>query len=475
MPATRSLYEPGAVLLVSCYELGHQPHGVTLTAAFLERAGFRPSRIDLSQCRLDDRVAREARVVGISVPMHTALRIGVEALRRIRAMNPEAFICCYGLYAWLNAEYLLDGLASAVIGGEYEQAFVRMVENLAAGGPGEAAGVWRRGQRAPPVLERLDFPVPARRGLPPSPSYARLVRADREVAVGYTEATRGCLHHCLHCPIPPVYGGRFFAVPREVVMEDVRRQVEGAGAHHITFGDPDFLNGPTHSLRIARAVHAAFPHLTFDCTAKVEHLLRHREVLSELAALGCVFVVSAVESLSDRVLDALEKGHSRADVFEVTGVVRSAGISLRPSLLPFTPWTTLDDYLELLEWAEREDLIDCVDPVQWSIRLLVPPGSALHGKPWMNAHLTVLDPEALVFRWRHPDPRMDRLYETVATLVADAAQAGEDPLVTFGRVWDAALRMAGVGAQHAAPLHPRRPVHLLPRPRSPRLTEPWFC
>ncbi|MGH7701341.1 MAG: CUAEP/CCAEP-tail radical SAM (seleno)protein [Gemmatimonadales bacterium] len=451
---------PGGVVLVSCYELGHQPHGVTLAAAFLERAGFQPRVMDLSQCRLDESAVRDAWFVGVSVPMHTALRIGVDALPRVRELNPDAFICCYGMYAWLNAEHLLDGLCDAVIGGEAERALVDLVVDLGAGGDGRAPGVWRRGRPAPPLLERLDFTVPSRAGLPGAAAYARLAVGDRETPVGYTEATRGCLHRCLHCPIPAVYDGRFFAVPREVVLEDVRRQVAG-GARHLTFGDPDFLNGPAHALRIARALHAEFPEVTFDFTAKVEHLLRHRPALPELAGLGCVFIVTAVESLSDLVLRYLAKGHTRRDVLELLPAVRAAGITLRPSLLPFTPWATLADYRDLLAWAETEDLVDCIDGVQWSIRLLVPPGSLLADRPWMTPHLTGFDREAFAFRWAHPDPRMDDLQETVRTIVADGAEAGERPETTFLRVREA----AGAGGAPRA----RR------RPPAPRLTEPWFC
>lgn len=464
MLASRALRNPGAVLLVSCYELGHQPHGVTLAAAFLARAGFHPAVLDLSQCRLDETAARRASVIALSVPMHTALRVGIEAIRRIREINPRAFVCCYGLYAWLNGDYLLQGLADAVIGGEYEDALVALMRDLDRGGTGHVPGVWRSGVLARPVRQRLDFPVPQRAGLPALSSYARLVRDGREIVAGYTEATRGCLHHCLHCPIPAVYGGRFFAVPLDVVLEDIRRQV-ATGAAHVTFGDPDFLNGPAHALRIARALHTEFPHVTFDVTAKVEHLLRHRAHFPELARLGCVFVVSAVESLSDRVLRCLEKGHTRENVFEAVRLVRAAGITLRPSLLPFTPWSSAADYLELLDWAADQDLIDAIDPVQWSIRLLVPPGSCLLGKPWLDPHLAGLDPEALTFRWSHPDPRMDRLHETVTAIVADAAAAREDPAATWERVREAADDGAAVVAAGPA----RRGG------RAPRLTEPWFC
>ena len=187
--------------------------------------------------------------------------------------------------------------------------------------------------------------------------------------MGYVEASRGCLHLCLHCPIPSVYGGRFLVVAKEIVRTDIRNLVR-AGAEHITFGDPDFLNGRGHSLDIVRGLHQEFSDLTFDFTAKVEHILKHAGLMSELAQSGFVFAVSAVESLSDTMLANLEKRHTRADVSRALEIFCSAGIPLRPSLVSFTPWTTLDDYLDVLDFVETEGLHDQVDPVHCTIRLL---------------------------------------------------------------------------------------------------------
>jgi radical SAM superfamily enzyme YgiQ (UPF0313 family) len=465
--AGESLRERGAILLVSCYELGHQPLAVASAAGFLERAGFLPEALDLAVERLDEAKVARARLVAISVPMHTALRLGERVARRIRALAPRAHISFYGLYALLNADYLLAGAGDSAIGGECEEPLVLLAEALERGEAGPVPGVRRRGEPAgPPYLRRLAFAPPVRRVLPPLERYARLEAEGRTAAVGYVEASRGCLHRCLHCPIPPVYGGRFFVVPEAVVLADIRRLVT-AGATHITFGDPDFLNGPGHSLRLARALRREHPHVSFDFTAKVEHLVRRAALLPEFARCGCLFVVSAVESLSDRVLANLAKGHGRADFFAALAALREAGIALRPTLVAFTPWTTLEDYLEALEVFEAEGLVGHVDPVQWSIRLLVPPGSALLGSPAMRPHLLGLDPVALTWRWRHPDPRMDALHARVAAIVEDAAARGEDPFASFERIRAAALAAAGRCGGGRVPPGERR--------RAPRLTEPWFC
>jgi radical SAM superfamily enzyme YgiQ (UPF0313 family) len=455
------LRDSGAILLVSCYELGHQPLGIAWPKAFLEQAGYAPDSLDLAIEPWDDAKIRRARLAGIAVPMHTALRLGVRTAEHIRRTNPQCRIVFYGLYALLNAEYLLRGLADAVLGGEFEQSLVALVEQLNTGHE-------LRVTRALPALERLVFPLPSRASLPSLTRYVKLSRAGTTVPAGYVEASRGCLHHCLHCPIPPVYNGRFFVVPRDVVLADIRRLV-AAGAGHITFGDPDFLNGPGHALRLVRALHAEFPNLTYDFTAKIEHLLRHGELMEEFAATGCIFVVSAVESLSDVVLTHLEKGHTRADVPVALDIVQRAGIALRPSFVPFTPWATLADYLELLDFVESADLIDHVDPVQLTIRLLIPPGSALLSRPAIQPFLGELDAAGLTYRWRHPDRRMDELQRDVTALVAAPAAAEEDPAVTLERLRSLAAERDGRPVVAGIRLPPPE------RPIPARLTEPWFC
>ena len=485
---------PGAILLISCYELGHQPIGLAAPLGFLERAGYTPEVLDIAVEPLDVEKAVRAEFIGICVPMHTALRLGVHVATRLRKINPTCHICFYGLYASLNAEYLLTHHADSVIGGEYETPIVELVDSLADGTHIEIAGVLRcegveflqDSPQSKPHLRpsyakasvykpRSDLSneflaVPSRRRLPPLDRYARLERDGLAHLAGYVEASRGCKHLCLHCPIPPVYEGKFSVVPKTIVLEDIRTQVN-AGAAHITFGDPDFLNGPKHALRIVQAMHEAFPNLTFDCTTKIEHLLKYRSILPELRDCGCIFIVSAVESFNDTVLENLQKGHTRADVFAVIDLLREVGIALRPSLVPFTPWETLDSYMYILDCVESKGLIDHIDPVQYTIRLLVPPGSSLLPQPSIQPYLGTLDQESFTYRWGHPDSRMDELHKAVSVVVESASQIGEDAFITFHRVRN--LAYAAIGREESSITFPL--YFESDRKQPPRLTEDWFC
>ena len=450
-PTSSAMHAPGAVLLISCYELGHRPIGLTRPLSALEAAGFSPDAIDIAVEPLDAEKVKHARFIGISVPMHTALRLGVHLLQRIREINPNVSICMYGLYAELNADYLLSHGVDSCISGDASIQLVGLVQSIVEEKQTEAQGL------RPKIIKNGKLPT--------LENYAQFEDNGEVRTVGYTETTHGCKHLCTHCPIPPIYNGKFFPVQRETVLEEIQKQV-AEGATHITFGDPDFLNGPMHGLRILRAMHETFPNLTFDFTTKIEHILKHRKHFPEFAKLGCRFIISAVESLSEIVLTILEKHHTRADVETAIEIVHSTGIALRPTWVPFTPWTTLDDYLEILEFVNTHRLIYHVDSVQYAVRLLIPPGSYLLNRPETKVLSLTLNETAFSYIWAHPDPRMDELHKTINTLVENDARADVDALKTFYRIWELAADIRG----YAMPI--QKKAANLP---APRLTEAWFC
>lgn len=455
------------ILLLSCYELGHQPLSLAWPLAALQAAGMYAEATDLAVDPFPAALTRDAQLVAIAVPMHTALRIGVDAAQSVRHINPKAHVCFFGLYAWLNREYLLgQGLADSLLAGEYEPSLVELARSLAEGREIAALpGVTTSRQAAGPQIVRPALPLPARSGLPGLDRYARYVDEDGAKLGGYVEATRGCLHTCRHCPVTPVYGGRFFAVPAELVLADIRQQVK-QGAQHITFGDPDFLNGPGHSVRIAQGLHAEWPQLTFDFTTKVEHILEHSALVSELAACGATLVISAFESTSDLVLARLDKGHTRRDMEEALAVLRTAGLHPQPTWMPFTPWTTLDDYLHLLAWIREQGLVAHVPAVQLSIRMLIPPDSALLAENAGAEWLRELDGPNFGYAWEHPDPRMDKLQRQVAHVAEQASD--DDPYLAFAEIQRAACAAAGIAPP--PPLH--APAGAV---APPRMSEHWFC
>ena len=444
------------VLLIGTYDLGRQPFGLASPAAWLRRAGVDAAAVDLSRQPLPIEAATSARLVAFYLPMHTATRLALPVIDRVRALNPAATICAYGLYAPLNETILRQHGVSVILGPEAEADLARM-----AGSEGPALET--NGARAS-SLPRLEFIQPDRHDLPALTRYASLRMPDgSNKVVGATEATRGCKHRCRHCPIVPIYDGQFRVVPVDVVLADVRAQVE-QGATHITFGDPDFFNGPTHARRIVEALHQQFPHVTYDVTIKIEHLLDHRALLPVLAESGCLFVTSAVESVDDMVLAKLEKGHTRADFVEAVALCRQAGLTLSPTFVPFSPWTTLESYRELLDTVEALDLVEHVAPVQWSIRLLVTWGSRLLELPEIRGVIRPFDPKTLTYPWAHGDARVDGLQRQVMAL------AGVKAVRSRTDVFNAVRNLTRLDSTLPFPV-----PAAIARTSIPYMNEPWYC
>ena len=442
------------VALVATYELGRQPFGLASPAAWLRRAGIDVTCLDLSRQPFDDGVA-QADLVAFHLPMHTATRLAVPVISEVRRLNPAARLCAYGLYAPLNADFLRSVGIDHLLGGEFEADLVRLATGVAAGA---ADFVPESG------LPRLDLIPPWRAGLPPLDRYATLQRGGARRIAGYTEASRGCKHACRHCPIVPVYRGRFRVVGTEVVLADVAAQVE-RGAEHITFGDPDFFNGVGHAMRVVESVARRFPGLTYDVTIKVEHLLAHADLLPRLRETGCLFVTSAVESFDDAVLQRLDKGHTRDDIARAVALCRTAGVMLAPTFVALTPWTTVEDYREMLAEIERLDLVEQVAPIQLALRLLVTAGSRLRELEDLRACLGPFDSERLIYPWRHPDPRVDRMADDVRALVGRRIGAGRR------EAFDAVRLLVHEGRVPAAVA----PAPAGSRVEVPYLNEPWYC
>jgi len=451
------------ILLISTYELGHQPLGLAAPAAALRADGHDVTCHDLAVEPLAPERLHGIDLVGISVPMHTAARLGVEVARQIRQRSPTAHIAFYGLYATPLGEMLAgSGPGDSAIGGEYEPGLVALARSLSMG----EAAARERPTLSATTFERQRYPVPDRTGLAPLERYAHLEIGEELRLAGYVEASRGCAHRCTHCPITPVYGGRLRLVQPGVVLADIGQQVQ-MGARHITFGDPDFLNAVSHSLAIVEDVRRRYPGTTFDVTAKVEHLVEHAELLPRLRDAGCVFITSAFESTNDQVLRRLQKGHTRADLERVLAFAAREDLVLRPTWVAFTPWTTADDYLDMLAFIDAHDLADHVPPVQYALRLLLPPGSPLVPMLEGEGRLEGFDEEALSYAWSNQDARMDELQREIAGVVGAAHDCDGAGSPTLATIRDCAYRVLRGEPAPASRVRRAKAV--------PGLTESWFC
>ena len=409
---------------------------------------------------IDEDAVKSAGLIAIYLPMHTATRLAIEVLPKIKNLNSSAHLAFYGLYATINKDLLLSLGGKTIISGEFEDSLVLLYQQLVGSTFVSDSGLVS--------LKKQNFRKPKRSDLPNLNHYAKLINGENHsINVGYTDATRGCKHVCRPCPVVPVYNGRFFVVQPDVVMEDIRQQVE-AGAEHITFGDPDFFNGPGHALRLVETFHQEFPNLTYDVTIKVEHLLAHSEKLNLLAETGCLFVTTAVEEVDNDVLCKLEKSHTRADFIDIVHFTNTIDLTLSPTFIPFHPWTKPSGFVDLLSVISELDLIENVSPVQLGIRLLIPEGSRILELKDINQFLADFDAKKLSYSWKSADQHVDELqskvYEAIQLGVSESASRRE----IFEKVWI----LAHNACEQSVPALPPERFDSAP---VPAMSEPWYC
>ena len=448
------------ISLVNPYELGRQPFGLAEPTALLRRAGYEVACCDLSIQKLDTCLSIDTAVVAIYVAMHTATRIAIEALPKIKQLAPDASLCVYGLYAPMNAELFRSLGVTTILGGEFENGLLSLAQRIETG-EGEP-------QAEPDTcLDKIEFIAPDRSSLPALSKYASLINTDGSTTmVGFAESTRGCKYHCKHCPVVPVYDGKFFVIPVDIVLNDIRSQIN-EGARHISFGDPDFFNGPGHALKIVRALHQEFPALTYDVTIKIEHIVKYPEEMKVLKETGCLFILSAVEAVDDNILKLLDKGHTRADFIKALALLRATDINLAPTFVAFTPWTSLHIYLQLLQHIVDLQLIEAVAPVQLSIRLLIPAGSLILDIEDPNGVIGDFNADILGHPWTSPDPLVDKLQQDVQAWVMQAEAEGLSRPAIFNGIWTIAHELANQPVPALDLEHTGLPV--------PRLSENWYC
>ena len=158
------------VCLINTYELGHQPFGIASPARWLEDAGAKVKCLDLSVECIDDDKIKSAGLIAIYLPMHTATRIAVKVLPKIKNLNPSAYLTFYGLYAKLNKELLLSLGGKTIISGEFENSLVHLYKQLVD------KNIFSNSDLV--SLKRQNFLTPNRSHLPNLKNYSKLKNGD---------------------------------------------------------------------------------------------------------------------------------------------------------------------------------------------------------------------------------------------------------------------------------------------------------
>ena len=379
------------ILLLSFYDLGKQPKIISELYKKLDNGS---NQIDIVDYSIEEKnlTLDNYDVLGIYASMHTASVLAEQYLRDRKLPN-KLFV--FGLYANVFSEMFSNFQSIHSFDSDELESLLEVQLN-----PNYS----------------FKHSVPDRTILPSITDYSHIVDGSNNLIAGSVETTYGCKHECTHCPVPIEFKGMFKTFGTEKIITDVTNQVE-EGAKHISFNDPDFFNGPKHALKILQLLNEKHPSITYDSTIKVEHILKYPDYFQELKNLNMLFVISAFETTNDHVLNILQKNHSFNDLNKAVELSLENNIDIRPTWMPFSPWTEQNDLISIIKLIEKYKLRETVDPIQLTIKLLVPKNSLILKRPEMKEYLLDYDPSSFSYAWKYKFPNIDNIQNELFTYV----------------------------------------------------------
>ena len=426
------------ILLLSFYDLGKQPKIISELYKKLDNGSNQIDIVDYS-IEEKDLTLDNYDVLGIYASMHTASVLAEQYLRDRKLPN-KLFV--FGLYANVFSEMFSDFQSIHSFDSDELESLLQVQLNL---------------------NYSFKHTVPDRTILPSITDYSHIVDGSNNLIAGSVETTYGCKHECTHCPVPIEFKGMFKTFGTEKIITDVTNQVED-GAKHISFNDPDFFNGPKHALKILQLLNEKHPSITYDSTIKVEHILKYPDYFQELKNLNMLFVISAFETTNDHVLNILQKNHSSNDLNKAVELSLENNIDIRPTWMPFSPWTEQNDLISIIKLIENYKLRETVDPIQLTIKLLIPKNSLILKRPEMEENLLNYDPASFSYAWKYKFPNIDNIQNELFTYVLQHESENE---------YTQYLGLVDILESHTGEtlLNPEKYNQRI----VPKLSETWFC
>jgi anaerobic magnesium-protoporphyrin IX monomethyl ester cyclase len=323
------------------------PYGLFALGAQALRAGHQVKVLNLSGfawTRVEE-VLRvlQADLYGLSC--WTANRRGVALVaREIKRLYPKAHVVVGGPHATPLPREMLAHHAEidTVCIGESELTFLDLVDRLEKGGgvtgiPGTAYRVGDRIEIAAdrPAIEDLDA----------------LASAHDYFDTHIVMTSRGCAWRCTFCGAEASWGRSYRAQSVPYVLDALEKAVARAPVKMIQIKDDTFTTNRKRVVSLCRGMRERKIDFLWSCDTRVDVL--GDELLREMRLAGCERLSLGVESGSQKILDAIDKKITPAEIIESSELAKKYGIKIRYFMMVGNRGETRETFDETLRFLDR--------------------------------------------------------------------------------------------------------------------------
>ncbi len=168
--------------------------------------------------------------------------------------------------------------------------------------------------------------------------------------------TRGCPYHCNWCA-KPIWGQRYNSRSPENVVAEMKWIKQTYAPDHIWFADDILGLKPKWIERFADLLIEADTIIPFKCLQRAD--LVDEKTASALARAGCKTVWIGAESGSQKILDAMDKGDTVADIYNAARLLRANRIEVGFFLqfgYPGETWEDVQKTLKMVRECAPDDI-----------------------------------------------------------------------------------------------------------------------
>ncbi len=249
-----------------------------------------------------------------------------------------------------ESEYKLLEVVQALLGGRDVPASPEVLSSASPGmkctGPPFARNPWR---------PTIDFPLPARDLIDMQRYRESWQSAHGRFSLNLV-ASRGCPYRCNWCA-KPIFGDAYSSREPSAVADEMMILQRSYKAEHLWFADDIFALNPKWVEQFAREVESRDCAVPFKIQARADRL--GASTATALKRAGCAEVWMGVESGSQKILDAMDKGLRVEEIVSARKELGKQGIRTCYFLqfgYPGEAWEDLRKTIELVRETKPDDI-----------------------------------------------------------------------------------------------------------------------